>query len=116
MMDWVDTYADMLLPLKLMLESSRNVPNVELRLDYLIGLYDALLARCASLPQNEDSEEMTEDIRSLYGQILYERLLLADYLEVCSPHDSCLLRLLLNRMRQFAAYREDKRPELASWG
>lgn len=116
MKDWVDTYADMLLPLKLMLESSRNVPNVELNLDYLIGLYDALLARCASLPQNEDSEEMTEDIRSLYGQILYERLMLADYLEVCSPHDSCLLRLLLNRMRQFAAYREDKHPELASLG
>ncbi len=114
MKDWVDTYADMLLPLKLMLESSRNVPNVELRLDYLIGLYDALLARCEALPQNEDSEEMPEDIRSLYGQILYERLMVADYLEVNSPHESCLLRLLLNRMRQFAVYREDNRPELAS--
>ncbi|MBQ8517217.1 MAG: hypothetical protein IJ498_06540 [Akkermansia sp.] len=112
--DWVDTYADMLLPLKLMLEDARNVPALVLRLDYLICLYDTLLKQCEALPQDTTSEKTPEEIKRLYGQILYQRMLVDDCMEVSSPHESCLVRLLLHRMKQFAAYSEDKRVELAS--
>ena len=114
MKDWVDTYAGLLLPLELMLAKDCKAPTAESRLDLLISMYDTLLMRCETLPQKEDSEEMPEDIRTLYGQILYQRMQLKKYLEISSSHESCLLRLLLSRMEQFAAYRCDKRVELAS--
>lgn len=109
--DWVDTYADLLLPLKLMLTDAQNVPVLELRLDDLISLYDTLLMQCEALPPDEKTPD---DIRMLYGQILYRRMLLADYMEITSPYESCLLRLLLNRMKQFSAYSQHHRVELAA--
>lgn len=112
--DWVDTYAGLLLPLKLMLTDAQNVPAVELRLDYLISLYDTLLMQCEALPPDAASAKTPDDIRMLYGQILYQRMLLANYMEVTSPHESCLLRLLLNRMKQFSVYSQHHRVELAA--